>query len=61
MDIPGRVLECERTLMPHVSRVSILLTDFKKEGCYLYIKTNMDLLCKRIKSCIHVEKLHGFQ
>lgn len=43
------------------SRVSILLTDFKKGGCYFYIKTTTALLCKRIKSCVNVEETHGFQ
>lgn len=42
--------------VPHVSGVSVLLIDFKKEGCYFYIKTAIDLLSKRIKSCINVEK-----
>lgn len=42
--------------MAHVPGVSILLTDFKEGG-----KANIDLLCKRIKSCLNVEETHGFK
>jgi len=41
--------------------VSALLTGFKEDGCSFYIKTNIDLLYKGIKSCISVEETHGFK
>lgn len=44
-----------------VPGVSVLLSDFKEGGCCFYIKTNLHLLFKRIKSCTNVEGTHGFK
>lgn len=46
--------------MLHIPGVSVLLTDFKKDSCYFYIKTNIELLCKRMRSYINIEETRGF-
>ena len=43
------------------SWVSVLLTDFKKGGCYFSIKATKDLLRKSVKPCIDVREAPGFQ